>query len=451
MNFEARETIVEPARKVPVIAQADVCVLGGSCTGVFAAVRAARLGASVAIVEKQNSFGGTATHGLVNVWHSINDTENKRRIVGGLSLETMERLQRRAAVALTPDNPSRWYTFNSAELILELDRLVVENKIRPFLHTFYCAPVVEDNNLLTAAVVENKNGRGAIRARIFIDATGDGDLAAHLGLPFHIDPQLQPPTVCGILRNFQAQGFDFKELYRRHREEFDLPPDSGWSGPIPGLPQTSLFAETHVFKANCADAEQLTAAEIEGRRQLRACMDMMRKYGPQDRQLALETVASTIGIRETRRFEAEYRLTETDVLSGREFADTVARGSYRVDVHNPKGGGFIFKYLDGAMFTQTAQGIEWGRWRQPAARNPTFYNIPYRIMVSRRAPNLIMAGRMVAADKGAFGAIRVMINLNQLGEAAGVAAVIACQNRQPTKDIDPGELHKTMAAGGSLP
>lgn len=90
------KTIVEPARDIPVIYEADVCVLGGSCTGVFAAVRAARLGARVALVEKQNAFGGVAASGLVNIWHSIYDNEKQQKIISGLSEEVLNRLKRRS-------------------------------------------------------------------------------------------------------------------------------------------------------------------------------------------------------------------------------------------------------------------------------------------------------------------------------------------------------------------
>ncbi|MFA4943888.1 MAG: FAD-dependent oxidoreductase [Lentisphaeria bacterium] len=443
-------TIHEPARDVPVIHDCDLCVLGGSCTGVFAAVRAARLGATVAIVERLNAFGGTATHGLVNIWHSIHDTAGDRPIIGGLSVEVVKRLERRGAVALHARNPNRWCEFNSEELKLELDELVVEHDIRPFLHTSYCAPVAGADGRVEAVLVENKDGRGAIRARQFIDATGDGDLMAHLGQPYTIGTQLQPPTVCARLRNFWREGLDFQALHRQHRQEFGLEPDAGWSGPVPGLPDTQLFAETHVFGANCATADGLTRAEIEGRRQLRACMDMLRKHAPGQKPLALEAIASAIGIRETRRFAAEYTVTEEDLLWGRPFADTVAQGSYRIDLHNPTGGGFVFKYLDGTMVSHDAAGTATGRWRGAVAQDPTWYNIPYRVMVSRRLPNAIMAGRMVAADRGAYGALRVMINLNQLGEAAGVAAVLANRHGIPVATVAPAELRQTLGAGGSI-
>jgi hypothetical protein len=212
-----------------------------------------------------------------------------------------------------------------------------------------------------------------------------------------------------------------------------------------------MVAETHVFGASCADADGLTHAEMEGRRSIRAIMDMARQYHPEIRdQLALLALPATIGIRETRRFEADYRLSEMDVLEGRRFEDAIANGSYRVDVHNPCGGGFVFKYLDGRQLTVGPEGAVKGRWRPETEQNPTFYQIPYRCMTHERAPNLIMAGRMISADKAAYGAIRVMVNCNQTGEAAGVAACLATRAGCGVREVDAGELRGLLADGGSI-
>jgi hypothetical protein len=210
-----------------------------------------------------------------------------------------------------------------------------------------------------------------------------------------------------------------------------------------------MFAQTHVFGADCSDATQLTQAEMEGRRQVRAIMDMTRKYGPQKNDIGLAALASYIGIRETRRFEAEYRLTEDDVLSGRSFDDSIAQGTYRVDVHYPDGGGFMFKYLDGTTMDCRAGTQTRGRWRDPIDKDPTYYQIPYRALVHRNLHNAIMAGRMISADKGAFGAIRVMVNLNQTGEAAGTAAHLALKHGCPVCDVKAPELRSVLNAEGS--
>ena len=170
-------TIVEPARRLPVVDEVDICVLGGSCTGVSAALRAARLGARVAIVEQQNCFGGVATNGMVCIWHTLKDTEFTRQIIAGTTLEFLERLQRRPhGVEIRAEGPAPYrmsnicsYVLNTEELKIELDEMVGEAGIRPYLHTCYSAPIVRDGRV-EAVVVENKSGRFAIRAAQFVDA-----------------------------------------------------------------------------------------------------------------------------------------------------------------------------------------------------------------------------------------------------------------------------------------
>jgi hypothetical protein len=441
--------IQEPARSVPVVADVDVCVLGGSCTGVFAAVRAARLGCTVALVEKQNCFGGVATAGLVNIWHSAWDTEGRQRILAGLTQEVVARLQAlRAATPWEPKSPDAAVRLNTEELKIELDRLVLEHRIEPFLHTLAAGALVEAG-AVRAVFLENKDGRTAIQAKVFVDATGDGDLARLAGIPFTLAECLQPPTTCAKIRG--AQGLNLRDLYRAHREEFGLPEDSGWNGSIPFLEDIRMHADTHVFDVNAADAGQLTRAEIEGRRRIRAVMDMIRKHHPERAEsLCLLDLAATLGIRETRRFHTDYILTETDVLEGVRFPDAIANGSYRVDVHYPAGGGFLFKYLDGTQSAHTARGVEKGRWRPPREVNPTFYQIPFRCLVRREVRNLVLAGRMIGTDAAAFGAVRVMVNTNQTGEAAGVAAALAVRRGIPVAEVDPADLRQTLALGGSV-
>jgi hypothetical protein len=441
--------VIEPQREVPVIAEAEVCVLGGSCTGVFAAVRAARLGRSVVLVEKTNAFGGTATNAFVCLWHSLYDTERRLRIIGGLTAETLERLKRREAVAWNKDDPKASARFNSEELKIELDELVRENGVRPMLHTLFCAPIC-DGDTVRAVAVENKDGRGAIVAKAFIDATGDGDLAARCGWPFTVSKHPQAPTTCARVRNFAIEGSDFRSLRERHRESFGLQEDSGWDCAIPGLPEIRMVAQTHVYGVDCSGADDLTRAEMEGRRQIRAILDIIREHGPQGWDVALAGLPAQIGIRETRRFEAVRRLTEGEVLWGRRFDDAIAQGSYVVDVHHPSGGGFCIKHLNGTMTDVRPNGTTTGRWREPVDKDPTFYQIPYTAMIGRRLRNVILAGRMIGTDDGAFGAVRVMVNLNQTGEAAGVAASLAVERGTHVADVDVERLRSELAKGGSI-
>ena len=431
---------------LPVIAETDICVLGGSCTGVFAAIRAARLGAKVSIVEKTNAFGGVATNGLVFVWHSLMNTEFDKQIIAGLTEETMHRLKKRGTVIFRQRSAAGGFRFNSQELKIELDEMVLEHHIRPFLHTLFSEPVLDNDGHLTGVIVDNKNGRGIVKAKAFIDATGDGDLCHRLGLESYTVDGLLPPTTCA---HYEGWNRDIVNLMRDHGSEFDLPEGFVWGSEIPGC-DTSMIAGTRVYNVNCADADDLTRAEIEGRRQVRAVMDLARTYLP-DNNIVLTALPSYMGVRQTRQIKCQYQLTGNDVLYGRHFDDAIAYGSYRVDIHHHDKPGITFRYLDGReVYSRPGYPGEEKRWRPETATNPTFYQIPFRSIVPGTFDNLIIAGRMFDADKVAFSGARVMVNMNQLGEAAGTAAYLAIDQGRAIQHLAADDVRKYMEKQGSI-
>lgn len=447
--------IREEPRETPIVADCDVCVIGGSCTGVFAAVAAARLGASVCLVENAGYFGGVATISLVNIWHSIFDTTNKRPIIGGLTTEVVDRLKKRNAVNVHEPNSSRYFVFNSAELAIELDEVVQEAKVRPFLHTRFVAPIVQDGRIV-AAVIEDKTGRRAIRARYFVDATGDGDLVARAGLPTRKDTELQPPTTCGIILGLdevakQNKGFDLGRAVFDPELPNALKHGFLWSAEVPGIPKARMVAGTRVHGADCSDADQLTRAEIEGRRQLRAMCDIVRQNYAGGESIGVATIPARIGLRESRHAECLHTLTEAEVLGGVRFPDAIANGTYRVDIHFPDRPGLVFRYLDGMEeYVVPGQPTKRTRWREKTAEDPTFYQIPYRSLVPRGAKNVLVAGRLLDADRGAFGATRVMVNCNQMGQAAGAAVYLALRDSLDVANVPVEKLRTTLQNQGAV-
>lgn len=442
--------ISEPARETPVLAEYDLCVLGGSCTGLFAAVRAARLGLSVAIIERMGSFGGVATISLVNVWHTRLDEVFKKQIFSGLTIELMDRMIRRGA-AIDRAGSAAWeWAFNSAEMQIELDAMVLENKIDPWLHTSFVAPYVLDGKL-DSVIVENKSGRGAIRARFFIDATGDGDLCDRLGVPTYRAAHTQPSTTCAHVSGWETlKGSDWEKVVIKHAAEYGLPEGFAWGAPVPGT-DAYMLAGTRVLDADCSDARGFTKAEIEGRRQVRAIMDIVNQRVP-GAKLGLLSLPARIGIRQTRHVRCLHQLTGDEVLHGRSFADAIANGSYRVDIHHAEKPGLTFRYLDGReLYLRPGHPVVNGRWRPDSGKSPTYYQIPYRSLVPRSPyGNLLAAGRFIDADQQAHGAIRVMVNMNQTGEAAGVAAWLALKNQTTAAALDPALIRSALAEGGSI-
>lgn len=451
------KTIHEPSRSIPVVETCDVVVVGGSCTGVFAALRAARLGARVALIEQQGCFGGTATAGLVNIWHSLYDTTGRKQIIGGLTQEIIDSLiARDAAVFNDKRDASVYVRFNAAELVLELDdRVTSQPLIRSFLHTRVVGAVKDSGAGLRAVILENGSGRQAVCGRVFIDATGNADLLHHAGAPLHHYPHRLPPTTCALYAGL--------DVARGMNPAFDpggivLDPDNPaalkdgflWFSSIPGLSDLHMVAGTRVNNVDACDGDQLTFAEFEGRRQVRRSLELLRA-APHGGHIRLAALPAHIGIRDTRHAHCRHRITETEVLEGTAFPDTIGHGSYRVDVHFDGKPGLVFRYLDGREeIVVPTLPTQHGRWREPRANDPTFYNIPFRSLLPEAVDNLLVAGRALDADIGAFGAVRVMVNLNQTGEAAGVAAALAVSQNRPPAGLDVKDVQQTLRDGGSI-
>ena len=208
-----------------------------------------------------------------------------------------------------------------------------------------------------------------------------------------------------------------------------------WQAPVIGAPGLTFAALTRL-SFDPSDSDALTAAEIEGRRQLARFIDACnREFPTGGARIAAAALPASIGIRESLHANCEHTLTEAEVLHGTHFDDVIARGTYRVDIH--EGAGITFKYLDGrqtALRTDPATGeMHWGetRWLPEGETPARWYEIPFRSLVPQGAVNLLCAGRMLDCDRGAYGAVRVMVLCNQLGEAAGLAAARMLQGLPP--------------------
>ncbi|HSI82324.1 MAG: FAD-dependent oxidoreductase [Candidatus Methylacidiphilales bacterium] len=443
--------VQEPARTVPVAFECDLCVIGGSCTGVFAAVRAARMGLSVALVEQNSIFGGMATAAQVNDWHSLLDAHEETQIIGGLTLEVLNRLRTRNAVQ---DRRRRdrgpYFVFNSAELALELDALVSEHSIRPFLRAA-CVGAIRQGNRLDAAILEDKSGRRAIRARIFIDASGDGDLLRRAGFQAWQNDMLQPVTYQALIAGLAAVQKD-KELWTQllphvHRYPYPTENSRPWVNSC-GFPGdlNNVYAP-RLNGVDASDADQLTRALLESRRCHRVLLQMARQE--LDSQAACVGLAQAMGVRETWHARCLHQVRVEELLSGKRFSDAIAFGTYPVDVHSPQG--TLLRHLDGREELVAKDGtISWKRWRDESQPCTPYYQIPYRCLIPKEADNLLVAGRLLDADREAFGGLRVMVNMNQTGEAAGTAASLALKNQCTTAEIDTALLRQTMAEFGSL-
>ncbi|MBI4978574.1 MAG: FAD-dependent oxidoreductase [Spirochaetes bacterium] len=447
-------TVHIPSHDVPVAHECDICIVGGSVTGVFAAVRAARLGASVALVEQNTMLGGTATAALVNAWHSVFDVAKKEKIIGGLLDEVVTRLRSRNAIRdITPIHRDQ-YNFNAAEMSVELDALLLEHNVRPFLSAKFSMPVM-DGSRIAAVIIEDKGGRRAIRARMFIDASGDGDLVRRAGFPAVKHDILQPVSYQSLAYGIeevrkQNPGVDIWSAVRPLADEFKFPGSNPWFGVVPHTPELSNIFGPRLNGVDASDPDVLTRTLMEGRRISRAFLDMIRKrFGESAAKVVLVAAAPMLGVRETWHAQCLYRMTQDDLLYGKKFDDAVGYGTYPVDIHHP--GGTSLLYLDGREeLVSPAGGAVWKRWRPETEATPPYFQIPLRCLIPEHAENLLVAGRIIDADKGAYGALRVQVNCNQTGEAAGVAAWQAVSTNVPVHRIDAANVRSLLAKGGSI-
>lgn len=450
------KTILEPAREIPVINEVDIVVVGGGCTGVFAAIRAARLGAKVAIIEASNAFGGAATNAFVCVWHTLYDMKFQKQIIGGLTEETIERMKRipYGLKCVMPDEEQKKifrkssyanYHFNTEEMKIELDTMLTEAGVIPYLHTMYTAPIVQDGEL-RGIVVENRSGRGAILAKQFIDASADGYLGADMGMETYQHETLQPATTAARVFGWDDLT-DPLTVLAQNQDRIGCRP--GWDDTLADVPAVRNWFKSNV-SADCSDADALTRAEMVGRAQIRRMLDVLREKDGGAQNLALIALSSTIGIRETRQLRCCYQTTVDDICYGRPFDDAVVYCAYPVDIHHPHRQ-TAYRFLDG-----TEEIVEAGdkkrivQWREITDDMPTYWQLPYRSMLPKNIPNLLICGRAIDADKGALAASRVMISLNQTGEAAGVAAYEALTSGKTVQTIDFTAMRRKMKQGGSI-
>jgi hypothetical protein len=430
----------EPVRSTPVAFDVDVCVAGGGPSGICAAVASARNGASTLLIERYGFLGGMATAGLVNMFtdHHIDD----KPIIGGIFTEWIDGMRRRGGYVDRTRKGRHIFEAEAARAsALELCR---NAGVKLLLHSVL-DNVLMERSTITHAVAAGKT-RLAVAARQFVDCTGDGDLAALAGARFDIgrkgDHAAQPMSLC-----FRMKGVDWSQLpndeqsaddrqrtvarlqrlYDRARDEgaIDCPRENVLYFACVRDDEVQ-FNTTRVLGRNAVDPLELTAAELEARRQAEQFATWLRREVPGFEQAYLSATAPQIGVRESRHIRGTYLLTEDDVLQCRHFTDGIVRARYEIDIHSPSGGGTIFKSLPP------------GEW----------YEVPYRCLLPEGIDNLLLAGRCISADHIAHSSLRVMPIAAGIGQAAGTAAAMAAAHNAPPAELDPGQLIRTLKRQG---
>ncbi len=452
-------TVAEPAREVPVLCECDVAVFGGGPAGVCAATAAARHGARVLLVERLGHLGGMATAGNVNLLHPLYGTDGATKVIGGLPEEFLRRLSSLgAAYNSARDGETGHWVICSETAKFVLDDMVLSSGCRVVLDTL-AAGVLREDDRVRAVLVEGKSGREAILASVFIDCTGDADILRRAGCETQLGDgtgRCQAPSLCFRVAGKSPDALPLGDVYSELvKEPMDYNGEQyanflwGSSGVWDRSEQ--MMAGTRVLNVNCADTLDLTRAEVEARYQLRWLLGRLKSL-PGWEQARLIDIAAQVGLRESHRILAEHQLRREEVLHGVPFADAIAQGTYPIDIHTPDAPGIVFERLDGTRHRQNADRTwdteRWdGRPLDAPLRETLCYQVPYRSLVPRGLRNVLAAGRCIGANHDSAGAIRVMVNCMQFGQAAGVAAAMAVRDGD-VHAVDTAVLRERLRATG---
>ncbi len=407
-------TITEPVRHLPLHAGADVVVCGGGPAGVAAALAAARQGASTLLIEGHGCLGGVWTSGMLSL---ILDAKGK----GGIMAEIAGALA--AAGGGGPVGNNGRYDPEIMKLVLE--RLCQEAGVRVRLHTRICAAIVEGREI-RAVVGESRSGREAWAASMYIDCTGDGDLAAQAGSGFdlgHPDSgACQPLSLMALLTGIEVAAMAPFICSREHQIGKDnLLAELRVAGHDPSYGRPSLFRihddlfalmANHQYGVRVDDADGVSAATMAARAEIHHMVGLLRARGGCWSGLRLVATAGQIGVREGRRIHGRHTVNREELATGARHDDAVCRVNFPVDVHS----------LD------PSHGKGYGAAGAPSQP----YDIPLRALISADRDNLLMAGRCISGDFFAHASYRVTGNAVAMGEAAGrCAAESACTGVRP--------------------
>lgn len=425
--------IAEPERRVPIAAEADVLVAGGGPAGMAAALAAARNGARVQLIEGNGCLGGVWTAGLL-AWMFEMDQP-------GIPREITQRLDRRGA--RIGDDPNR-YTYDIEAMKILLEEMCQEAGVDFQLHTRVAAAVLDEGRL-SHVVTESKSGREAWGASCFIDATGDGDLAALAGCGFDVgrEPsgECQPMTYMALVSvRDAAQVSPCISFWRG---------DLGWRGEAvksflgelrragidPSYAKPTLFQVrddllalmiNHEYGVSATNAKEVTRATVSGRAEVNRVVSGLRGLGGVWAGINLVATCEHIGVREGRRIHGLDTVTQDDLAAGRRHEDAVCRVSFGVDVH----------------CTNPASGK--GQERSPIKMQP--YDIPMRSLIARDVPQLLLAGRCISGDFIAHSSYRVTGTAAATGQAAGAAAALSARQGKPPADLEWSEIEESLRA-----
>lgn len=412
-------------------------VVGGGLTGVCASIAAARQGVDTLLIERWNCLGGAAAGNLVNpfmrFWTTMPDTKERKFLCNGIFREIIQEVEK------IDTHPEKHYPgeFDEEILKLVLNRMVIDAGVQLLFNTVVSGTCVSEGRI-ESVTCATCGGALTLTADYFVDATGDAELSMLAGVPFKLgreaDHLCQPMTLC-----FRMGGVD-KETYYKHRSEINpLYRKFQQEGKIKNIREDVLIFEnfhegvlhfntTRIVKKNPTNPFDVTQAELEAREQVFEIWKFLKENIPGFEKCRVLSTAMRIGVRESRKIEGEYTLTEQDLLALTRFPDAIATGDYDIDIHNPEGSGTSHHFFKP------------GEW----------YTIPYRSLIPKTVSNMLVAGRCISSSHEAQASYRIMPIVATLGEAAGTAISIATADKVDMCNVDIQKLQNLLRKNGFI-
>lgn len=430
-------------KTIPDNREYDILVAGGGPAGCAAAAAAAREGKRVLLVESEGCLGGMGTAGLVPAWAPYSDRE--KVIYRGLALKVFKE----SGLGLSPsrkDDQWNWVPIDSETLKRVYDDLMLENGVDVLFHSTVCDVVTTDGRI-DSIIVSNKTGLTAYHAAVFVDGTGDADLAYKSGAETVFggdDGQVQPSTLCFTLANVDPETYPSKgnmhptspvtKAYDMMADEnYPLIVDKhiclAWLGDgVVG------FNAGHIFDVDSTDPVSVGKGEMLGRKLAKQEWDALAEHCPEVYgRSRLVATAPKLGVRESRRIIGDYVLTREDYVSRASFSDEIGRNCYYLDTH-------------GTKEEEKKPKDQREELRYEAGES---HGIPYRCLIPKGVDNLLVAGRCISSDRAVQGSVRVMPTCLVTGEAAGVAAAMAADAGGLVRDVDVDILRATLRNHGA--
>lgn len=442
----------------------EIIVIGGGTAGCAAASMAARAGRKTLLVEQCAYLGGWSTAALVNPFMTHRTSDGKP-LIGGFYDEIRKRLNQSGGLLVN--------SFDTEDMKFALQEMLIEAGVRLRFHTtFDSAEYAPDGKILVRT--RSKSGLEEFACDRLIDCSGDGDAALALGAKFESGDENGLQQAVTLM--FDMGGVDLEKALTYVRDNpdqmlfpklpstanpaemangiisvagyFDLVKGAREKGDYIapgdlifyiGRPRKGevVFNTTHVGNVDGTNAEDLTRAEIECRRQMMSVVAFVKKYVLGFEESYLIRSPEHVGVRETRRIVGDYQFSAEDVIEARKFEDAICRLAYPVDVHSGKGDGYTKDEGKGEARPNNAPAGDW-------------YEVPYRCLLPVGLDNVLVAGRCVSSTQAGHGAIRIMPACMAMGQAAGAAAAQSLDEGASVRDIDTAKLLENLRTQGAL-